>query len=540
MSPTGIKTWLPSDVKKQEFVSKILVDLFVETGYEPISIPTLVDIDVVAKANAKFSSEFFKLVDRDGKTLALRTEITQPIAKAVVSRSKELKFPLKLYYNSTVFRYKGIATDDSREIQQIGIEYFTKDKDSSKADQETIELLLEAMKRLELTDYQITVTDAKIWRAIFAKYGNRTLEFETELELTYKTNIKEDELSLAARLYKALYRSDIIAAKNILKSTKELKILLEKNNLNKLSKLLNLDLSSLETIIASDPRIVFDATQCPELKLYTGLHFNVSCSDEGKVLCAGGRYDKLCKDFGKELNAIGFAFYLPKLLSVLFKNDLLDGNKKQQKAKKKILRIAVSKGTLLDGALDFLKDSGLEFKIAAKQRKLIVEAQNPQWGFDSIQIMLVRGHDVPIYVDHGAADLGIVGSDAVIDSKTDVVKVKDLKYGECKLCVCAIKDAYKSITDLPSQIRVATTFPNIAKDYFNKLGLDVEIINLYGSVELGPLVDLSDVIVDLVATGATLAENNLEVIETIMNCSSTLIANQVSFKLYRNKIPVLG
>jgi ATP phosphoribosyltransferase len=116
-----------------------------------------------------------------------------------------------------------------------------------------------------------------------------------------------------------------------------------------------------------------------------------------------------------------------------------------------------------------------------------------------------------------------------------VVKLKDLQYGECKLSVCAVKNLYKSITDLPSQIRVATTFPNIARDYFNKLGIDVEIINLYGSVELAPLVGLSDVIVDLVASGKTLEENNLEVIETIMDCTSILIANQSSFKLYRDR-----
>lgn len=205
-------------------------------------------------------------------------------------------------------------------------------------------------------------------------------------------------------------------------------------------------------------------------------------------------------------------------------------------AKKKI-KIAISKGSLLQGAVAFLKTKNVEILGLENKRKLILGTKLPEgFPFDEIEVLLVRGHDVPIYVDHGAADLGIVGSDVILDSKTNVVQLKDLDYGHCRLCVCAIKGQYKSISDLPSYTRVATTFPNICKDFFNENGLDVEVINLYGSVELGPLTELSDVIVDLVASGKTLEENGLEVIHEIMPCTARLIASQAAFRLYKDEL----
>jgi ATP phosphoribosyltransferase len=202
-----------------------------------------------------------------------------------------------------------------------------------------------------------------------------------------------------------------------------------------------------------------------------------------------------------------------------------------------VLKIAVSKGTLLDGAIEFLKTNGISVETGDK-RKLILNA-SPGLGFDKIEVLLVRGHDVPTYVEHGAVDLGVVGLDTVIDSKTNVMRLKDLAYGHCRLCVCGKKGLYKSLAELPNYTRVATTFPNITKDFFAKRGLEVEIINLYGSVELGPLTELSDIIVDLVASGKTLEENGLEVISEIMPCTAILIANEASFRVNKDKFLML-
>ncbi len=513
MTLSGIKTWLPSDVRKQEFVTSKLIALYEAAGCEPIVIPTLVDVSVIEKANTKFNSEIFKLVDKDGKVLALRTEMTQPIAKAVASRASELKFPLKLYYNSTIFRYKGIATDDSREIQQIGVEFIGADAKSS--DRELLELVVKSAQELGIKDYRITITDANIWRQVIAKFP-----------------------SVGKQAYDLVRRGDIIGLKSLIPENHALRALLA-DDVAALGGALGLDLSHVSALLNLGSIVKFDALQCPDISLYTGLHFNLLVQGQGKLLAMGGRYDNLCKEFGKDLPAIGFAFYLPRLIATMIDQGLLDTSlqgaprRSNLSSSKKVLKIAVSKGTLLDGAVEFLATKGVKVE-AADKRKLILEAGSGL-GFDAIQVLLVRGHDVPTYVEHGAADLGVVGIDTVIDSKTNVVRLKDLNYGHCRLSVCAKEGLYKSVSELPSYTRVATTFPNITKDFFTKRGLEVEIINLYGSVELGPLTELSDIIVDLVASGKTLKENGLEVIQDIMDCSAVLIANEASFRVNREQ-----
>ncbi len=197
------------------------------------------------------------------------------------------------------------------------------------------------------------------------------------------------------------------------------------------------------------------------------------------------------------------------------------------------IKIALSKGALLNGAIEFFNEAGIEIANSDEdKRKLIRSAKvkNQKFKDYNIEFLMVRGHDVPVYVEHGAADFGIVGIDVVLDSKAKVHQLIDLKYGDCDLCVCSLAGKYKSIAELPSYTRVATTFPNLTKDFFQQRGLEVEIINLYGSVELAPLTDLTDVIVDLVATGKTLKENGLEPIHKIMHCTSYLIANPTSFE----------
>ncbi len=507
MTLSGIKTWLPSDVRKQEFVTSKLIALYEKAGCEPIVIPTLVDVSVIEKANSKFNSEIFKLVDKDGKVLALRTEMTQPIAKAVASRASELKFPLKLYYNSTIFRYKGIATDDSREIQQIGVEYIGADAKSS--DTKILELLLQSANELGITGCKVTVTDAKIWRQVIAKFPG-----------------------IGNQVYDLIRKGDIIGFKNLIPEGHALRALLT-DDTKQLEKVLDLDLSGIRTLLKLDSVISFDALQCPDLALYTGLHFNLLVPGQGKLLAMGGRYDNLCKEFGEDLPAIGFAFYLPRLIAVMFDQNKLPGQVAVKTRKLKTLKIAVSKGTLLDGAIEFFASKDIKVEFSDK-RKLILQA-GAGLGFGKVEILLVRGHDVPTYVEYGAADLGVVGLDTVIDSKTNVMRLKDLAYGHCRLCVCAMKGLYKSLAELPNYTRVATTFPNIAKDFFTKRGLEVEIINLYGSVELGPLTELSDIIVDLVASGKTLEENGLEVIQEIMPCTAVLIANEASFRVYKDE-----
>ncbi len=156
-----------------------------------------------------------------------------------------------------------------------------------------------------------------------------------------------------------------------------------------------------------------------------------------------------------------------------------------------------------------------------------------------LKFFLAKGPDVPTYVEYGAADIGVVGKDTILEEGRNIYEVLDLGFGKCRMCVCGPKEAGELLKH-QELIRVATKYPRIAKDYFyNRKHQTVDIIKLNGSVELGPIVKLSDVIVDIVETGSTLRENGLGVLEEICPLSARMVVNQVSMKMENERISKL-
>ena len=196
------------------------------------------------------------------------------------------------------------------------------------------------------------------------------------------------------------------------------------------------------------------------------------------------------------------------------------------------LTIAIPKGFLHSGSYKYLASLGMEFNSSENNRELVYFDKT-----NKIKALLVRPSDVTVYVEHGSADLGIVGLDVLKEQVPDVVRLKDLKFGKCKLVLAVKKDSpYKKVKDLPANSKIATKFTKLANDYIHRSGITSELIKLYGSVELAPILGLSDAIVDLVATGETLRANNLIPIDTILESSAILIANPVSLKFKKSKI----
>ena len=200
------------------------------------------------------------------------------------------------------------------------------------------------------------------------------------------------------------------------------------------------------------------------------------------------------------------------------------------------ITIALAKGRLAKKALEIFEHIGVtcdEMK-DENTRKLIFT--NEELG---IRFFLAKPSDVPTYVEYGAADIGIVGKDTLLEEGRSLYEVYDLKIGQCKMCVCGPASAREKLQH-HELIRVASKYPNIAKDYFyNKKHQTVEIIKLNGSVELAPIVGLSEVIVDIVETGATLRENGLEVLEEVCPLSARIVVNQVSMKMENERITKL-
>ena len=197
------------------------------------------------------------------------------------------------------------------------------------------------------------------------------------------------------------------------------------------------------------------------------------------------------------------------------------------------LTIALTKGRLAEKTLEMLEAVGItcEEMKDKKTRKLIFVNEDLK-----LRFFLAKGPDVPTYVEYGAADLGVVGRDTILEEGRKLYEVMDLGFGKCRMCICGPESA-RELLDGNQQIRVATKYPNIAKDYFyNKKNQTVEIIKLNGSVELGPLVELSDVIVDIVETGSTLRENGLVVLEEVCPLSARVVVNQVSMRMENERI----
>ena len=197
---------------------------------------------------------------------------------------------------------------------------------------------------------------------------------------------------------------------------------------------------------------------------------------------------------------------------------------------KETLKIAIPKGYLFKETISILNDCGYDTAcFEDNDRKLFFCSET-----DGFRYVITRPTDVPVYVEHGACDIGFVGKDVLLENKYSVFELLDLKNGKCRMILATCKnciDDVKKRYEHFGTVRVATKYPNIAKKYFEKKGMQVEIIKLYGSVELAPILGIADEILDITATGKTLKENNLVEMENITASTTRLIANEVSYRI---------
>lgn len=197
------------------------------------------------------------------------------------------------------------------------------------------------------------------------------------------------------------------------------------------------------------------------------------------------------------------------------------------------LTFALTKGRLAKKTLEMLEQLGItcdEMKDKDSRKLIFVNEEL------KLKFFLAKGPDVPTYVEYGAADIGVVGKDTIVEEGRKVHEVLDLGFGKCRMCVCGYAETAELLKH-HELIRVATKYPNIAKDYFyNKRHQTVEIIKLNGSIELAPIVGLSEVIVDIVETGSTLRENGLEILEEVCPLSARVVVNQVSMRMENERI----
>ena len=459
------------------------------------------------------SEQVITFTDLDGRLLALKPDVTLSIAKTAQPAPGET---LRYYYHENVYR-PSAESHTFKEISQMGLEMLGAVGEAQV--QQAVCLAARSLDALG-AEWVLEVSHMGYLFGLFDALGVPDAARAKLLEKLREKNAHELRAAAgAAGLADAA--ADILCSVLSLCGSYA-------DTLAKAAALCHNDamhaaVAELEALAVPLEKaggvIRLDMTLAGEMEYYNGLVFQGYLKTLPRPLLKGGRYDLLMQKFTPGAGAIGFAVYLDELDRLSAPLPPVQKNSTDRV----MLNVALPKGRLGDKVYNLLAGIGYGCpEDYNATRKLVVE--NPEAG---IRYFLVKPSDVAIYVEHGAADVGIVGKDILTEASADVYELLDTGLGKCRMCVAAPAD-YKDDPSRP--VRVATKFVSIAKSYYASMGRDIDIIKLNGSIELAPILGLSDVIVDIVETGTTLRENGLKVVTEFMPISARFIANKASYQ----------
>lgn len=448
--------------------------------------------------------------DTNGKLLALKPDVTLSILKNFKDAEGTVD---RLYYNENVYRISD-TSHTYKEIMQTGLECI-----GDITDREVNEVAELAIKSLALIsdDFVLDLSHVGLVTALLDGLSLSGEKRRAVTEAIMRKNGDElrescdsdsfDTLKLLIKSYHGAEEAlnavlSVCKTDAALSAVKELKAIYAHAVKLGFGKNINIDFSAVDSAA-----------------YYSGAVFKGYINGAEARVLSGGRYDKLMRKMGRSSGGIGFAVYL----------DALERTDERQKNDSDFVNVALPKGRLGERVYSMFERAGFDCpSIKENNRKLVFE--NEKTG---VRFFWVKPSDVAIYVERGAADIGVAGKDILLEYDPDVYELMDLKTGRCRMAVAAEKDF---CDDTSKTLRVATKFSNIARKYYSEKCRDIDIIHLNGSIELAPILGLSDVIVDIVETGKTLLENNLEPKETVAQISARLIANKASFKFKAEKI----
>lgn len=458
------------------------------------------------------SEQVITFTDLDGRLLALKPDVTLSIAKTAQPAPSET---LCYYYHENVYR-PSAESHTFKEISQMGLEMLGAVGEAQV--QQAVCLAARSLDALG-ADWVLEVSHMGYLFGLFDALGVPDAARAKLLEKLREKNAHE--LRAAAGAAGLADAADtlcgVLDLSGAYAETMEKAAALCKNDAMRAAVA---ELEALAVPLEKAGGVIrLDMTLAGEMEYYNGLVFQGYLKALPRPLLKGGRYDLLMQKFTPGAGAIGFAVYLDELDRLSAPLPPVQKNSTDRV----MLNVALPKGRLGDKVYNLLAGIGYGCpEDYNATRKLVVE--NPEAG---IRYFLVKPSDVAIYVEHGAADVGIVGKDILTEASADVYELLDTGLGKCRMCVAAPAD-YKDDPSRP--VRVATKFVNIAKSYYASMGRDIDIIKLNGSIELAPILGLSDVIVDIVETGTTLRENGLKVVTEFMPISARFIANKASYQ----------
>jgi len=511
-----------SGLKPDERATLELRGIFERHGYRKFKMGRFEEYSLYAE-NMDFlgGDKVITFTDLDGRLMALKPDVTLSIIKNTKATRQKGE---KLYYVENVYR-ESKESHAFREISQLGLEMLG--EVGTEGITEVVSLAVTSLLTiskdciLEIShmDFVLEVLSSlnvgdSVKHKLIKHIRNKNADgIRKTGEKAGLDEQKLERVALLTSLY-GPFESTLKKAAVLAVSDKMKNALSELSEINEALKT-----SGLSEKIQLDFSIVND------IDYYNGIIFRGHIKALGKSVLAGGQYDSAMKKFGKDIGAMGFALYLNEI-SML--DDDTGGSPAETASDvDQTIRLALPKGRLGDSVYEMLASVGYDCPDFHEQnRKLIFENKEKK-----VQYLLVKPSDVAVYVERRAADVGVVGKDTLLESSPDVYELMDLNIGKCRMAVAA---PVEYVEETGRALRVATKYPNMAKEYYSEQNREIDLIKLNGSVELAPILGLSDVIVDLVETGSTLAENNMAVIEEFRQISARLIANKSSFK-FQNK-----
>ncbi len=499
-----------------------LKKLYASYGYQPYRMSRFEEYDLYA-GNKDFlvSDNVLTFTDTNGKLMALKPDVTLSIIKN--STSTDLSDDKrKVFYNENVYR----SDKDSgsfKEILQTGLECF-----GNINTEDIRDVILLAVRSLQeissdgiLMISNLTVIDELISQPdlskaartdLFKAISERNLSEIDFLGSSY--GIPEERIALLKELLQCHGPLPQVR--------KQLGSILSK--LSFISETASfLEMTDILTDSNEANYIGIDFSITDDINYYNGIIFKGYISTLPKAILSGGQYDRLMEKMYRHARAIGFAVY----------TSMVEQSENQSEAQKdEYINIALPKGRLGEKVYKMFAEAGYDCpEILEDNRKLLFENIEKK-----VRYFWVKPADTVIYVENGVADIGVAGKDILLENEAKIYELLDLKTGICKMAVAAPVN----YEDDPSRpLKIATKFPNIAREHYKAPGREIEIIKLNGSIEIAPLLGLSDVIVDIVETGRTLKENNLAVKESFLDISARLIANQSAYAFKAERIKEL-
>ena len=524
-TPEGTRDLLFASCRALRQTERAVRDALESCGYSEVITPAVEYFDVFAQANPELDQEnMLKIIDRSGRICVARPDNTTPIARIAATRLDDAALPVRLYYSQKVFRSVAGGHGHKGEFLQVGAELIG--ADGLEADKDILSAAFSALTGTGADNFRIELGHAEIYKALIEELSvdGQTAESIRRLIENKSFAALGDALAPfgdrpAAKALRAM--PQLFGGMEVLDEVEALtgnvRVLGAVSYLRRLYKALD------EAGYGS--RIMIDLGLVHEMDYYTGVMFRGYIGGAGAAILSGGRYNALCAKFGKDMPAGGFGIDVESVA------ESLQGARRPEAATRRdTVRIALTKGRLEKKTLALLKAAGYDIsELEAGSRKLIFTL--PDTG---VEIVLAKAADVITYVEHGVCDMGVVGKDTIMEKGGSFYEMVDLGFGKCRFALATKKG--KDVYGGYKTPVIATKYPAVTKAFFNRKNMDVETIKIEGSVELAPLLELADAIVDIVETGTTLKENGLEVIEDVAPISARVIVNLASAKMKKTAI----